>query len=191
VSKAHKQMRRLLQWFRELFARIWARIKEPICKFLVFCFCLIGMISVLNWSIKVFAEAGEFYFNKEVSIVNQHNVAVVSKNEAVAPVVDGSVRESNSSMVSPLADIVEKIYQLESSSGKNVLCPEGKYNGYGYRQNKSEWVCYDNPEEPRQLVMNWFDKKLKEHTLNESLCLYNRGSLMNGECEYVDKFYSI
>jgi len=143
----------------------------------------------LNWSINVFAEAGEFILEPaKVSINNQHNATNVSvKAEATVPVVDG---HGAGEILPPLSDIVDKVYQLESSGGKNVLCPAGKFNGYGYRQNKFEWVCYDNPEEPRQLVMNWFENKLKKHTLAEATCLYNSG-IITEECDYFQKFKSI
>lgn len=63
------KMRRFKQWLGELFARIWARIKQPIWKFLVFSYCLIGMIWVLNFAVNVAKEYGEFYFtNKSVQI---------------------------------------------------------------------------------------------------------------------------
>lgn len=184
---------RFNQWVRELFARIWAKIKLPIWKFLVFSYCLIGMISVLNWSIKVFAEAGEFYFTNKSVIIENVNGAVVPAASLAEPQSDQEVLKSlegETSVSLSIGEIVEKVYQLESSKGKNVLCPQGKFNGFGYRQNKSEWVCYDTQEEPRQLVMNWFDEKLEKHTLKESLCLYNRG-VITEECEYAQKFFSI
>lgn len=118
----------------------------------------------------------------------KHNVEVVSaKAVADSPVAGG--HEAGETLP-PLSDIVDKIYQLESSGGKYVNCPKGTYNGYGYAQNKHSWACYDNPEEPRRLVMNWFADKLKKHTLAEATCLYNLG-IAKSNCEYHQKFISI
>lgn len=89
-----------------------------------------------------------------------------------------------------LGDIADKIYTLESSSGKYINCPEGTYNGYGWRQNSSEWICFSTQEEVRELVIAWLSRTLSKHTLEETLCIYNRGINESG-CTYAIKFKSL
>jgi hypothetical protein len=88
-------------------------------------------------------------------------------------------------------DITKKVYQLESSGGKNDSCKtSGKFNGYGYAQNKFTWNCFDSQEEVDLLVENWFNKNLKDKTLAEALCYYNAGEITN-DCEYYEKFKAL
>lgn len=89
-----------------------------------------------------------------------------------------------------LGDIADKIYTLESSRGKHVNCPSGTYNGYGWRQNSSEWICYQSQEEVREQVIAWLSKTLSKHTLEETLCIYNRGINESG-CTYAMNFKSL
>lgn len=49
------------------------------------------------------------------------------------------------------------------------------FNGFGFRQNSAEHMCYATFQEVVAEVDNWFDKHLKNHTLAESLCGYNAG----------------
>ncbi len=108
-----------------------------------------------------------------------------------SPVAYSVEERGNSQEVPALTEIIAKVYILESSGGKNVNCPQGKYNGFGYRQNKSEWVCYDTQEEVFDLVGMWFSNKLeKGYSLNEALCYYQSG-VRSDSCIYADKFNSI
>lgn len=135
-----------------------------------------------------YAKTVDIFKTKTVSI--ELNADVVSRADTVSDdkIDVMGVRESQA--VEPLAHIVDKIFILESSGGKFVNCPVGKYNGFGYGQNKYVWSCFDTQEEVRELVEKWFENKLKEHTLEESLCLYNKG-IATEECDYVQKFNSI
>lgn len=90
-----------------------------------------------------------------------------------------------------VGEIADKIYILESSGGKNDGCRElGKFNGYGYRQNSFEWVCYDSHEEVRQLVINWLTKHIKDGNIEQALCLYNQGKITS-ECTYALNYKSL
>jgi hypothetical protein len=86
-----------------------------------------------------------------------------------------------------LEEIADRIFILESSGGKYVNCPLNTYNGFGWKQNKSEWKCYNTQEEVRGYVIKWLEEKTKKFSLFESLCLYNQG-IVTSECNYVDKF---
>ena len=87
--------------------------------------------------------------------------------------------------------IADKIYTLESSNGKNDGCNNlGLFNGYGYRQNSFEHICYGSHEEVRQLVINWLEKHIKEGNITQALCLYNQG-LNENSCTYAVNYLSL
>lgn len=91
-------------------------------------------------------------------------------------------------------DILWKIYGLESSWGRNDGCREqGKYNGFGYGQNKYVWNCFNSFEEVVEKVNNWFEKRLKENgnDLTEALCYYNTGLTKQVNCKYYQSFISL
>lgn len=72
------------------------------------------------------------------------------------------------------------IYTLESSQGKQDGCKkQGKYNGFGFRQNSFEHVCYDTFQEVVTEVDNWLTNK---DAIN--YCLYNEGKSRN-DCPYA------
>ena len=74
------------------------------------------------------------------------------------------------------------IWALESSLGKNDGCRNsGKYNGFGFRQNKNEWVCYNSFQE----VVNEVDKWLTNKDM-VNYCLYNKG-IATTDCSYAYK----
>lgn len=80
--------------------------------------------------------------------------------------------------------IADKIYQLESSGGKNDSCRAlGMFNGFGYRQNSFEWMCYSSHEEVRNLVINWLTQHIKSGDIQSALCLYNEGKI-ESQCRY-------
>ena len=74
------------------------------------------------------------------------------------------------------------IWALESSLGKNDSCRYiGKWNGFGYRQNSFEHICYDSFEEVVGHVDNWLTQKDLEN-----YCLYNKG-IRTTDCPYALK----
>jgi len=90
-----------------------------------------------------------------------------------------------------ISEIVDKVYILESSGGKNDSCQlKGLYNGYGYSQSTFSWRCYKTKEEVRSLVAEWFKEKLAHNSLETALCIYNRG-IATSDCEYAQKFASL
>lgn len=92
----------------------------------------------------------------------------------------------------PVQKIVDGIYQLESSSGKNDdKCERlGLHNGFGYSQGIGRNFCLNSDEEMRKLVENWVIEKQKDHSLRAVLCIYNQG-IDTESCEYADKFQSL
>jgi hypothetical protein len=111
------------------------------------------------------------------------------RNEVVVSPIKGDKKQK--SMILDLGKIADKIYTLESSGGKNDSCKEiGKVNGYGYRQNTSEWICYGSHEEVRKLVINWLLSHLKTMSIEEALCHYNQGTITNS-CTYAMNYKSL
>lgn len=92
-----------------------------------------------------------------------------------------------------LSAIAGIIYRLESSGGRNDGCREkGLYNGYGFRQNKSEFKCFSSREEVRGLVIDWFKQHLHKEklTLPEALCHYNIGEETE-DCKYYRDYLAL
>jgi hypothetical protein len=124
---------------------------------------------------------------------------VEAKEEVVQPVKDvktSFVHEGeiiNDSVIAKADNrwILWKVYALESSRGKNDGCRDiGKFNGFGYRQNKNEHICFDTFEEVVGYVDAWFTKQLKTKTLEQALCWYNEGK-DKASCEYSSKFLGL
>lgn len=90
------------------------------------------------------------------------------------------------------ADLVWDIYGLESTWGKNDGClAKGLWNGFGFRQNSFEWVCYGSFEEVSGLVREWVDTmRGKGYTIPQLLCYYNQGRIQN-DCPYYQKYLTL
>jgi len=121
---------------------------------------------------------------------------VKNKTSEVKPIIEVEAKQPETDLdiiaKQKHASILYKVYQLESSSGKNDLCKDkNKFNGYGYGQNSFVWNCFDSFEEVTIKVNNWFDKYLtKGYTLEESLCFYNTG-IRQPMCNYSIQYNSI
>ena len=89
-------------------------------------------------------------------------------------------------------EILKRVYQLESSGGKNDSCrDQGKFNGYGYGQSTFVWNCFDTLDEVTGKVDAWFTKKFNEgYSLSEALCYYNTG-YRTSDCTYYQKYLSL
>ena len=90
-----------------------------------------------------------------------------------------------------LGAISDKIYQLESTSGKNDGCNKlGLFNGYGWHQNSSEWICYSSHEEVRQQVIAWLEEHIKNGDIEKALCFYNQGTNAKS-CTYAVNYNTL
>lgn len=88
--------------------------------------------------------------------------------------------------------IVYGIFGNESTWGKADGCTrKGLFNGYGYRQNAREFVCYKTRDEVKNHVIKWVeDKKAKGFTVSQLLCYYNTGYKTN-DCKYYQDYLKI
>lgn len=89
-------------------------------------------------------------------------------------------------------ELADKIFQLESSSGRNDGCKkQGLVNGYGYRQNTRSFKCYDNQVEVRNIVIGWFRNHLENGMdIATALCYYNTGHKVN-DCNYYKNYQKL
>lgn len=87
-------------------------------------------------------------------------------------------------------DILWHIYGLESSFGNADGClKQGLYNGYGFRQNSSEWVCYKSFQEVTGHVEAWIEAH-EGLPLGQILCIYNEGK-KKSYCNYAGNFLNL
>lgn len=92
-----------------------------------------------------------------------------------------------------IALIVDHIYTLESSNGRNDgYCQDlHAVNGYGYRQNKHEMICYDTHNRVRDLVINWVTEKINlGWSVGKLTCYYNQGRILT-DCPYYQNYLKL
>lgn len=91
----------------------------------------------------------------------------------------------------PHSDILTRIWTLETTKGQAVNgyhrgCErKGLSNEFGYGVYSK--ICFDTFEDSVKSVSLWFTKRLKSHTLAETLCIYNIGKDTN-TCKYAQDF---
>ena len=86
----------------------------------------------------------------------------------------------------PHGDLVWKTYGHESTFGLHDGCKnQGKYNGFGYGQNKNGYACFDTFEEVARHVSDWFETQLKSKSISNALCYYQSGHTDQLDCEYA------
>lgn len=138
-----------------------------------------------------------------VSIPNE-KIIIEAKAQGVGDVVDTlnetatqdttsgiEERKDEVSLSAPPAvgKIVDIVHRLESSGGKNNFskCEAiGKYNEFGYGVYGENYLCFDKGKD-REAVIAWFERELKDKTVEQSLCKYNTGQAVDS-CPYVDKY---
>jgi hypothetical protein len=93
-----------------------------------------------------------------------------------------------------LAPALKTMYFLESTSGKNDSCKDqGKFNGFGYRQNSFESKCYDSFASVADKVNEWLEDRLSTNGNNlvEAICFYNKGIQGLSVCDYSENFMGV
>lgn len=166
------------------------KVKQFTEKLLIDAFVIIGMLAVLSWSIGVFKEAGSFYFStKKVVFSTERRVEATSLVKTNLDIVSQETKEDGGITTPSLQKIVDGIYRMESSNGKNNYskCEAiGKFNGFGYGIYDNNYLCFEKGED-RKVVEKWVDDNLKNGlTEKELLCKYNTGS--TNDCEYYEKY---
>lgn len=90
----------------------------------------------------------------------------------------------------PHADIIWRLYGLESSYGKFDSCKGQGYNGFGFATWTNHLTCYSSPTKVVDIVSAWLDSHLDKYTLARTLCIYNRG-INENNCEYAKNFLNL
>lgn len=89
-----------------------------------------------------------------------------------------------------LAQITDKIYVLESTSGLHDKCrQQGKFNGYGFGQTHDQNTCYNSHKEVLHDVEAWIATH-ESMGLAQMLCYYNLGDGVE-DCPYYQKFLNL
>lgn len=92
------------------------------------------------------------------------------------------------------ADIIWKIYGLESGWGTNDVCRQnGGYNGFGFGKD-----CFESFEKLVNRVDAWLTEQLKRRrgNLQDTLCYYNQGDVwdklkVKTTCKYYQDYLTI
>ena len=90
----------------------------------------------------------------------------------------------------PIIWLVDKIWLMESSRGKNGVtgslqkyCEDkGMWNEYGYGGMKLK-ICFKDQAEADETMIKWFEKQFRTKTESQTLCYYRHGELMSN-CDY-------
>lgn len=94
-----------------------------------------------------------------------------------------------------LSPVLKTVYLLESTSGKSDGCKdEGKFNGFGFAQNSSQWKCYNSFADVAERVNEWFEEVLAANgnDLVDAVCYYNKGVHGLTSCgDYSANFFSV
>ena len=91
------------------------------------------------------------------------------------------------------ADLVWKIYGLESSYGRNDGCKrEGRgYNGFGFGWNNGQKPCYPTFDAVVAEVHAWVESMQKQgYNIPTMLCYYNVGKLVKN-CGYYQLYLQL
>lgn len=191
---------------RKLTTKRKQQLKTKLIKYTIFLVIILGVSGYGLYKINEWFNYHTFKFQTPIILQSPLNIESrgelqeVSSGhnlvpEAEAKEIDFTGANFISSVPSPkserIVDVVRKVYQLESSSGKNDGCREkGLYNGYGYRQNKKEWKCFGSHEEVTKYVTDLFAERIPVMGLSTSLCYYQSG-YKTQDCEYYQKFLKI
>ena len=83
-----------------------------------------------------------------------------------------------------------RVYGIESQFGKLDNCRKsGLFNGFGFKQNSKQWVCYKTFDEVVTAADQWFTDH-KDMGVPQSLCYYNLGQQVKN-CDYYQKYLNI
>jgi len=151
-------------------------------------YIVLGLFAIIWTLIGVYGVV-DFVNNHDfrTPIIFQNPITSKYKNVLISPVASGSAKTS----FIDVGQIANKIYTLESSGGKNDSCRNmGLYNGYGFRQNSSEHICYTSHEEVRSLVIEWLTINIGKYGLEKALCRYNEGINETG-CTYSANYLTL
>jgi len=176
-----------------LFSTAWKVLRDKRTWFVVAFIVWTWLISFFNSNYYTQSPVKEW---QPIIVPRYKTVKQVVKNApvmTVKPIVEKKALTDKEIIYNhKYADILWRIYGLESTWGKNDGCKDdGQFNGYGYGQNTSSWNCFASFEIVTDKVDLWIDKQMKKGlTIAEIVCLYNTGTISKN-CMYYTKYLSI
>lgn len=119
----------------------------------------------------------------------QNPVVITLRPTTQAIIIDYQAEQQRQA---DLTSLVNNIYGLESSYGKNDSClNQGKFNGYGFgagtKNGKFNEPCFDTHDQITKIVAAWFNDKLQTLDVNAALCDYNLGRVIEN-CTYSQNY---
>lgn len=169
------------------------RRKRTKIKFYFISFVVTTMVISIAW----------FFDNYQLRnpILLGFQAPYVRRNEAVnilSPVAEAKTPSIKTDMEVieqyKLSTVLKGVYTLESSRGKNDGCKDkGQFNGFGFRQNSSEFKCYESFDTVVERVNEWYEERLayNGNNLSEALCYYNEGIAGQDACKYSIDFMKV
>lgn len=179
VSRHKKEEKNRLEKARK------TSLKRKITAFTVFIVAL---------AIAVYVFASNYYLQipftvaKRALIVKRESQNILLNPIAEAKTVEAKVLTDMETIEQYKYQLIMKgMYRKESSKGANDFCKQdGKFNGFGFRQNSRENKCYETFNDVAQRVDEWLDEELLRNGNNlvQALCYYNKGEILQS-CSYA------
>lgn len=146
--------------------------------------------NTINWQSPVKLQTPIFVSPRTQAQAKQVEV-VPTAQAAEVPAAPSKEPEPVKQVNHTISEVVRRVYQLESSSGKNDGCrAKGLFNGYGYAQSTHTWNCFTSHDEVNAKVVAWFEKRIPTMGLSTALCYYNTGH-KTADCGYYQKYLKV
>lgn len=164
-------------------------IKRKLVKYLVILALCLASIMFAIYVVNEFFEQYTLNFQSPIKLqtpVEIKNREVPQTHQVIST---AHAQEIPAPAKDSVDEIVDKIYRLESSGGKNDPCVRDGlgFNGYGYIPGS----CYSSHQQVRALVTAWVMKRY-DMPLGQLLCGYNLGfSGGHKSCDYYDNYLSL
>jgi hypothetical protein len=171
VIKQKQNMRRLLQWFRELLNRVWRKIK--LSRF----FLGVIMLSIGISGTVCFYEGRDLktQYDQSMQIWEEHLVNKANAKSSGEEVSDSSVPSETGSQaaedvkgqtaVPSIQELADKVWFLESTRGQHNFskCEAiGKINGIGYNVWGGHYSCFNSHKEEMKVLEDWISQHRAE-----------------------------
>ena len=206
IQKAHAKMKRRVR-------KIGQGFKTPLT---IFVMILFGMFlaGYTFYKITIYTNTHKFIWHSPIEIkvnffmplkIKERKEMTKDKEKVKNPVILTPTKIFGTPTVTPRprtekeiilaqkhGEVLLKIYQLESSSGKNDYCRNNKlgWGGFGV-MDRGSIVCYKTFELAASRANFWLGKLEPEKNLVSALCAYNLGTKGLVNCVYAQHYNSL
>lgn len=167
---------------KKIWKAKWKRINDPNRGIIMstkereaFYIVLFVFIDLFVMNTLIF-QAKRLDFSEKIVV---YNVIASEEQKPLERNFEPLVAQAEKEPETDIEKVVEIIHRLESSGGKNNYskCEEqGLVNGSGYGIDGSgKYLCFKDRAEEIKTIASWFERKLKDYTLQEAICGYNLG----------------